>query len=68
MPLKNQRINEIYDEYATRMFELENIYYDFYGFAPTYEDAVFWEDNEVKRINCLLRLWWDIREIRELKQ
>lgn len=58
--MQNKFPREMVNDYAQELTRLENLFYDFYGYVPTFDTKEFWEDKAVKRIETLLMLWTDL--------
>ncbi len=61
----NRTIEELVDVYKADYMVLEESYADLAGRYPGPDDRDFWECQAVRKVDCLLHLWWDIRDYRD---
>lgn len=54
---------ELFNEYQEALINLENIFYEEQGFYPLPFTKKFWDNRTVQKVETLLLLWNDIKEI-----
>lgn len=64
--MKNKTSQEIFDEYSLDFATIEDSWYELTGAYPTVESIDFWESAVVRKLDTLICLWWDLKELRAM--